>query len=82
MVDHGMNQILLTQVEHLVKEIEEVEVIDQVLEPLVVVVEQVVGLAPGHGARLRTTEKASRQRQRQRVRRRPLPELRRRPLLD
>ena len=41
MVDHGMNQILLTQVEHLVKEIEEVEVIDQVLEPLVVVVEQV-----------------------------------------
>ena len=40
-VDHGMNQILLTQVEHLVKEIEEVEVIDQVLEPLVVVVEQV-----------------------------------------
>ena len=41
MVEHGMNQILLTQVEHLVKEIEEVEVIDQVLEPLVVVVEQV-----------------------------------------
>ena len=41
MGDHGMNQILLTQVEHLVKEIEEVEVIDQVLEPLVVVVEQV-----------------------------------------
>ena len=40
-VDHGMNQILLTQVEQLVKGIEEVEVIDQVLEPLVVVVEQV-----------------------------------------
>ena len=39
-VDHGMNQILLTQVEQLVKGIEEVEVIDQVMEPLVVVVEQ------------------------------------------
>ena len=36
-----MNQTLITQVEQLVREIEEVEVIDQVMEPLVVEAEQV-----------------------------------------
>ena len=40
-VEYGMNQTLITQVEQLVREIEEVEVIDQVMEPLVVEAEQV-----------------------------------------